>query len=68
MIIAEAVLCGCYVSLYLRVSSASHRRRSSMKIVKRKGESVSHCMVPLYMGVGRCLHVYGHVVGVRGGL
>ena len=40
------------MGLYPRLPTASYRRRGSMKIVKRKGESVSPCRVPLYMGSG----------------
>ena len=51
----EVGLWGWYVGLYPRFPTASHLRRGSMKIEKRKGESVS-----LWMGAS--------VDGERGGV
>ena len=47
-VMIEAVgLCDWYDGLYPRFPMESHRSRGSMNIVKRKGESVSPCRVPL---------------------
>jgi len=37
----EVDLWGWYVGLYPRLPTASHRRRGSINMVKRKGDSVS---------------------------
>ena len=47
-VMIEAVdLCGWYDGRYSMLPTASHRSRGSMKMVKRKGDSVSPCRVPL---------------------
>ncbi len=47
-VMIEAVgLCGWYDCRYPLLPTASHRRRGSMKMVKRKGDRVSPCRVPL---------------------
>ncbi len=44
----EAVdLCGWYDGRYPLLPMASHCKRGSMKMVKRKGDRVSPCSVPL---------------------
>ncbi len=40
-------LCGWYDGRYPLLPMASHHRRGSMKMVKRKGDRVSPCRMPL---------------------
>ena len=53
--IVEVDFWGWYVGLYPWLPTTSHLRRGYMKIVKRKGESVSPWRVPLYMESGAVL-------------
>ncbi len=47
-VMIEAVgLCGWYDGRYPLLPMASHRKSGSMKMVKRKGNRVSPCSVPL---------------------
>ncbi len=47
-VMIEAVgLCGWHDGRYPLLLTASHRRRGSMEMVKRKGDRVSPCRVPL---------------------
>ena len=44
-------VCSWCVGLYHQLSMESHRSNGSMNIVNRKGERVSPCNVPLWMGM-----------------
>ena len=47
VMIVAVDLCGWYGGRYPLLPMASHRSRGSMKMVKRKGDRVSPCSVPL---------------------